>query len=259
MEKIGNIEIRVLGKSGNQNLNPENYDIKQISAILNNVEDLLYPTNKKNRPLVSYAIEIGSVRHMFKTSIQTIIGFSALLQQVKSSKSINFLDLKTARAFESIQYLSRQKNYEFRIKTSLQKQSELIINPNTHFERTENIWVEAELYFYGTIKDAGGKNKANIHIDTNEFGYLAIETKEDFLKGREENLLYKEYGIRASGLQNIETGELDTKSLKLLELIDYNPKYDADYLNTLIGKAEKNWSKINPDECISKLRGGYES
>lgn len=259
MEKIGDIEIRVVGMSGNQELKPDNYDIKQIAALLKNVEDLLFPTNKKDRPLVTYDIQEGSVRHIFKTSVQTIIGFSALLGQVKSTNSIDFLDLKTARAFENIQHLSRQKDYEFQIKTSLKDDYELVINPSTNFERIENIWVEAELYFYGTIKDAGGKSKANIHIDTKDFGYIAIETGEDFLKGQEENLLYKNYGVRASGLQNIETGEMDTKSLKLIELIDYSPKFDSNYLSGLIGKAKKNWKNINADEWLVNLRGGYEA
>lgn len=259
MDKIGDIEIRVIGKSGNQELNPDNYDIKQIAAILKNVENLLFPTNKKDRPLVSYNIEEGSVRHIFKTSVQTIIGFSALLSQVKSNNSIDFLDLKTARALENIQHLSREKDYEFQIKTSLKDDYELTINPNTHFERVENIWVEAELYFYGTIKDAGGKSKANIHLDTSDYGYVTIETGESFLKEQEENLLYKKYGVRAKGMQNIETGEVDTKSLKLIELIDYSPKFDSSYLNSLIKKAKKNWKNINPDDWLMNLRGGYEA
>jgi hypothetical protein len=259
VEKIGDIEIRVVGKSGNQELKPDNYDIKQIAAILKNVEDLLFPTNKRERPLITYDIQEGSVRHIFKTSIQTIIGFSALLGQVESTKSIDFLDLKTALAFENIQNLSRQKDYEFQIKTSLKDDYELVINPNTNFERVENSWVEAELYFYGTIKDAGGKSKANIHIDTKDYGYVAIETGEGFLKDQEENLLYKNYGVRASGLQNIETGEMDTKSLKLIELIDYSPKFDSNYLNSLIGKAKKSWKNINTDEWLMSLRGGYEA
>jgi len=259
VDKIGDIEIRVIGKSGNQELNPDNYDIKQIAAILKNVENLLFPTNKKDRPLVSYNIEEGSVRHIFKTSVQTIIGFSALLSQVKSNNSIDFLDLKTARALENIQHLSREKDYEFQIKTSLKDDYELTINPNTHFERVENIWVEAELYFYGTIKDAGGKSKANIHLDTSDYGYVTIETGESFLKEQEENLLYKKYGVRAKGMQNIETGEVDTKSLKLIELIDYSPKFDSSYLNSLIKKAKKNWKNINPDDWLMNLRGGYEA
>ena len=259
MEKIGDIEIRVVGKEGNQNLSPENYDIRHIATVLQNVEDLLYPNSKKDRPIISYDIQEGSVKHLFKTTIQTVIGFSAVLSQVQANDSINFLELKTARAFENIQNLSRQKNYEFQIKTSLNDDYELIINPSTKFFRTENIWAEAELYFYGVIKDAGGKSKANIHLDTNDYGYLSIETGEEFLKEREENLLYKNFGVRASGKQNIETGEIDTKSLTLIELIDYNPKFDNDYLNSLIKKAKKSWKNINPDEWLLNIRGGYEA
>ncbi|MFD0975427.1 hypothetical protein [Salinimicrobium gaetbulicola] len=259
MEKIGDIEIRVVGKSGNLELRPDNYDIKQIASIMQNVEDLLYPNNKKDRPIITYDIEEGSVRHIFKTSIQAVIGFSALLSQVQAQNNIDFLELKTARALEEIQKMSRQKNYEFQIKTSLEKDYELKINPSTKFFRTENIWSDAEFYFYGVLKDAGGKSKANIHLDTKDYGYLSIETGEEFLKEREENLLYKKFGVRASGKQNIETGEIDTKSLKLLELIDYNPKFDNDYLKTLINKAKNNWRGINADDWLLNMRGGYEA
>jgi hypothetical protein len=255
---MGDIEIRVVGKSGNQSLNPDNYDIKHIATILQNVEDLLYPTNKRDRPLITYDIQDGSVRHLFKTTIQTIIGFSAVLGQVQANASIDFLELKTARAIENIQNLSLQKDYEFQIKTSLKDDYELTINPSTKYFRTENTWVEAEFYFYGILKDAGGKSKANIHLDTKDHGYLSIETGEEFLKEREENLLYKKFGVRARGKQNIETGEVDTKSLSLLELVDYQPKFDSDYLNTLIKKAKTNWHNINPDDWLLNLRGEYE-
>lgn len=259
MEKIGEIEIRVVGKSGNQELKPENYDIKHIATILQNVEDLLYPTNKKDRPIITYDLQEGSVRHLFKTTIQTVIGFSAILTQIQSNDSIDFLELKTARAIENIQNLSLQKNYEFQIKTSLNDSYELVINPNTKFFRTENIWADAEFYFYGIIKDAGGKSKINIHLDTKDDGYLTIETGEEFLKEKEENLLFKRFGVRTKGKQNIETGEIDTKSLTLLELIDYQPKFDDDYLNSLIKKAKKSWNNINADDWLFNLRGGYEA
>ena len=184
MDKIGEIEIRVVGTLGNKQLSPENYDIKQITAILQNVEDLLYPANKKDRPIITYDIQESSVRHIFKTSIQAVIGFSAILAQVETNKSIDFLESKTALALENIQNLALQKNYEFQIKTSLKEDYELIINPSTKFFRTENMWVEAEFYFYGILRDAGGKSKANIHLDTQDYGYLSIETGESFLKER---------------------------------------------------------------------------
>lgn len=104
---------------------------------------MLYPNNRKGRPIITYDIEEGSVKHKFKTTIQAVIGFSAILSQFQANNSIDFLELKTARALENIQNLSRQKNYEFQIRTSLNKDYELIINPSTHFIQTENIWVEA--------------------------------------------------------------------------------------------------------------------
>ena len=115
MDKIGNIEIKVVGKSGINDLTPDNYDIKHIASLLQDVEDLLYPNNKKDRPLIAYDIEEGSVRHIFKTGMQAVVGFSAILGQVQANNSIDFLELKTATAFENIQNLSIQKDYTFEI------------------------------------------------------------------------------------------------------------------------------------------------
>lgn len=259
MDKIGSIEIRVTGSKGNLKLSPDNYDIKEIVSMLQNIEDLLYPTSKKDRPLISYNLEEGSVRHLFKTGLQAIIGFNAVISQVEKVNSIDFLEAKTAIAIENIQQLAYQRNYEFEIKTSLSEEPELRITPQTHYLRTENIWVEAELYFYGTLTNAGGKNKANIHLDTEEYGSLTIDASKEFLQGQEENLLYKEYGVRAVGKQNLETGEIDKSSLRLLELIDFNPKFDDKYLNSLIKKAKSNWKGIDPDNWLNKLRGGYDA
>lgn len=259
MKKLGNIEIRVVGKSGNNRLNPENFDIKYIASLIKDVEELLYPNNKKERPIITYDIEEGSVRNIFKTSMQAIISFSAILTQVNLNNSIDFLDVKTARAFENIQNLSIQKNYSFQIKTSLKDDFELEITPTTQLFRNENYWADAEFYFYGILTNAGGKNKANIHLDTPDYGTIIIDTGKIFLENQEQNLLYKKFGVRAKGKQNIETGEIDTKSLELIELIDYNPNFDDDYLKKLISKAKKHWKNINADEWLNNLRGDYES
>jgi hypothetical protein len=258
MEKVAEIEIRVSGKSGNQQLRQDNYDIKHIITILQNVEDILFPISKKERPLITYDLEEGSVRHIFKTTTQTVLGFGAILSQIQASNSIDFLEAKTSRAIEEMQQLAREKNYDFELSTSLNKEARLHISPRSNFFRTENTWVDTELYFYGILKDAGGKGKANIHIDTDDHGYLTIETGKEFLKGLEENLLYKKYGVRATGKQNTDTGEIDPKSLKLIELIDYSSEFDEDYLNQLINKARKNWKGVDPDSWLHEIRGEYE-
>ncbi len=45
-------------------------------------------------------------------------------------------------------------------------------------------------------------------------------------ESREDNYLYRTMGIRATGRQDIQTGEIEKRSLQLLELIDYEEKYE---------------------------------
>lgn len=260
MEKIGFIEIRITGSKGNLDLSPDNYDIREIIAILENAENLLYPGDKRDRPNISYKIEEGSVKHILKTSIQYIIGFNAIIGQVNQVQNIDFLDLGTAKAFENIQDIATKRNYVFSIKTSLDNTNEVRVDKTTRYYRTEATWAEAEFYFYGKVTNAGGKDKANIHIYTEELGTVRILTPIRFLEQYDENLLYKTLGIRATGKQHSETGEIDTSTLTFIELVDYQPKYDETYLKTLRDKAKKSWlGGIDPDKWLKEIRGGYDA
>jgi hypothetical protein len=260
VEKIGLIEIKISGSKGNMELSPDTFDIKEIISILENAENLLYPLDKKDRPTISYKIEEGSVKHIFKTSIQYVIGFNALIAQINQVENIDFLETSTAKAFENIQEIAAKKNYSFSIRTSLADSNVIKIDRTTKFLRKEAVWADAEFYFYGKITNAGGKDKANIHINTDEYGTLYIQTPKSFLEEYNENMLYKNFGIRVFGKQHSETGEIEKGSLKFVELIDYNPKFDENYLNKLINSATTTWSKIkDKDSWLRDLRGGYEA
>ncbi|MCX8472475.1 MAG: hypothetical protein ORN85_02375 [Sediminibacterium sp.] len=260
MDNIGYIEIKINGSKGNLELSPDNYDIREIISILENAENILNPDINKNRPIISYTLEKGSVRHIFKTSIQYIIGFNAILGQISQKQSIDFLQLSTAKAFENIQGIASKKDYQFTIKTSIENSNEVKLDRTTNFNRTETIWAEAEFYFYGKVTNAGGKDKANIHINTDDLGVVKIQTPISFLEDYEDNLLYKTLGIRAVGKQHSETGEVDTSSLKFIQLVEYQPKYDDIYLKNLRDKAKKSWlGNINTDNWLKEIRRGYES
>ncbi len=260
MDKTGYIEIRISGSIGNIELSPDNFDIREIISVLENAENLLYPNDKKDRPTISYSIEKGSVKHILKTSVQFIIGFNAVIGQVNDVQNIDFLDISTAKALENIQDIASKKNYQFNIKTSLENSNEVKIDRTTRFKRSEAIWADAEFYFYGKVTNAGGKDKANIHISTEEMGTVRVQTPIRFLEEYEDNILYKTLGIRAIGKQNSDTGEIDTSSLSFIELIDYQPKYDENYLNSLRKKAKKSWlGKINPDQWLNEVRGRYDA
>lgn len=259
MEKIGHIEIRISGSKGNFELSPDNYDIREIMSILENAENLLYPGDKKNRPTISYEIEHGSVRNIFKTSIQYVIAINAIIGEINTVGNIDFLDNNTARAFENIQQHALKNDYTFTIATSLDSTNSIVIDKSTNYIRTEDLWFDAEFYLYGEIDDAGGAGKSNIHLKTTEHGRVTISTPKSFLKDYKTNFLYKNFGIRAKGKQNSVTGEIDTSHLEFVELITYTPTYDEKYLKALREKAKKTWvGKINADEWIAELRESYE-
>lgn len=256
MERIGYIEIKVDGTKGNFELTPDNYDIRDIISILEQAENLLFPNNKKERPTISYDIQEGSVKHIIKTSLQVIIGFNAILLSIQQNNySIDFLESPTAKAFEFFQETAKKQGVEFQISTSVDNSCKISVDKNTEFIRSEEAWADAEFYFYGYIIDAGGKTYPNIHLDTKEYGVLKIEVDRKFLREYESNPLYKRYGVRAVGKQNVNTGEFDKSTLKLLEIIDYNPSYREDYIKGLINKARKSWEGISDaDEWLSQLR-----
>ena len=86
---------------------------------------------------------------------------------------------------------------------------------------------------------------------------MTIDADKEYLRNIEENLLYKEYGVRVKGKQSLATGEIDFSSLKLISLQGYRPVYDEVYLNELIAKASKSWEGVDVDNFLSELRG-YE-
>jgi len=175
-------------------------------------------------------------------------------------KNIDFLDLNSAKSFENIQDIAAKRNYVFSIKTSLDQTNEVKIDRTTKYYMTEGIWADAEFYFYGKVTNAGGKDKANIHIYTEETGTVRIQTPISFLEQYDENIFYKTFGIRASGKQHSETGEIDTSTLRFVGLVDYRPKYDDKYLKSLRDKAKKSWlGSINPDNWLNEIRGRYDA
>lgn len=258
MNALGEIEIKIEGKAGTQVLTPTHVDISEIREILGEASNLLFPTEKRSqRPLISYEIVEGSVRHKFRTLMQTVIGFGAVIAQVDSKGNIDFLHDRSAAAIESFQKLAIEKDY---VITLAANEQYLRIDKNTHFVRKEQVWVEAEFYLYGELTNAGGKRSPNIHLDTEEYGTLHIAVEKDYLRSGEKNLLYKKFGVRVTGRQNLETFEMDTHSLNFLELLDHEAAYSETYLDSLLRKAAPAWEDIpDSDAWLNELRGGVDA
>jgi len=94
----------------------------------------------------------------------------------------------------------------------------------------------------------------NLHVITKEYGKLTVSaTKEQLTEGVKK--LYKYYGLKATGKQNLVDGKID--DLKLIDFLEYNPVFNKEELDMLIEKAAPNLSTIkNVDSWLAQIRGG---
>lgn len=253
----GYVQVHIEGKVGAEKLSPENYDIDDLRMLLEEVILLFESTNTKKRPVVSLEIGEGSVISKFKTTLQSVAIAGAVISLVQENHSLDGLDSRTASVFENMQKTARQKNYTFKLSTSLGGEGkELVITPQTRLLVHAPVLLDAEFYFYGVVVDAGGKSNPNIHLDVNGLGVITISSPRDYLASLGNNLLYHECGVRVKGVQNMQTGEIGN-TFELIELMDYSPAFDEEYLNECIHKTSKHLKNIDPELYLDEIRGGY--
>lgn len=255
LQNKGQVTIHIEGQYGAEKLTPDNYDITLMQSVLEYAIALLDLDKRKETPVTTFHIESGSVKNVFTTSKQKAVEFASVLALVTSTASIDQLDAKTAVAFEGLQKFAIQNNFNVDVSTSESKEHVVHITPTSYFKRTENLWADAEVYYYGTIVDAGGKNKSNIHLDTKD-GLIMIDADKEILANIEGNPLYRKFGVRATAKQNIITGDIDRSSLRLIEMIEFEPKFDLSYLERKIEASTPIWSGIDADEFLHEIREG---
>lgn len=250
------IEIRVTGHIGNNPLSPDNFDIRELKKLLDVIEDLLYPGQKAKRPTISYSVEDGSVRNIFRTTRQSAAAFLAVVTMVQQSGSLDGLELPTARALHEVQRSAVRNGFTYEFSAPTRPSPALVISKDTSFAVNEDLWVDAEFYFYGILVNAGGKDRTNIHLNTTDNGLLTIAADKAFLRELRENVLYKNFAVHALGRQNVVTGEIDTADLRLIDLTPFDPTYNQQYLDNLIKKATPKWADVtDSDKWLSEIRG----
>jgi len=256
MDNTGKIEIRVTGSVGNEPLSPENFDIRDIKGLFEVVETLLYPNQKITRAPITYSMKDGSVRNIFKTTMQSAATFIAIVSLAEQSGCLDVLDINTAKALQEVQKSAVRTGYIYEFGTPDNETPALTISNKTTFHINENLWADAEFYFYGVLINAGGKDKTNIHLQTQNNGVIILATEREYLQDQKENLLYKQFMVRAKGRQNINSGAIDMSSLHLMELTPYDPSYNEQYLAKLIKRATPRWADVkDADKWLTEIRG----
>jgi hypothetical protein len=255
VEEQGYIEVKFDGIVENKPLTPINIDIAEIKEIISDVETFLYPTRgeKAERPHISYKLEEGSARNLFYLPISGVLLFNALSGEINNRGNIDFLDSKRAEIIDKFQRKAKDKNLEISFYSSSDKKPILIINQETQFFKIAATHIETEFVLYGKVNEEGGNNP-NFHLLTKEHGKLVISaTEQQLLEG--EKRLFKIYGVRAKGKQNLTDGK--PFDLKLIDYITYNPNYSEHKLDLLIKRASVKWNTVpNVDTWLNEIRGG---
>jgi len=255
VEEQGYIEVKIDGLIGNKPIKPIDIDIADIKEIISDVETFLYPKrgDKAERPHISYKLEEGSARHLFYLPISSVLLFNGLSGEINNRGNIDFLDSKRAEVIDKFQRNAKEKNLEITFYSSSNPKPLLKINKETQFFKIAATHIETEFVLYGKVNEEGGNNP-NFHLLTKEYGKLVISATEQQLLEVEKRL-FKIYGVRAKGKQNLIDGK--PFDLKLIDYITYNPNYDEHKLDLLIERASVIWNAIpNVDSWLNELRGG---
>jgi hypothetical protein len=257
MDTTGYVEIRISGQKGGIPLTPENFDISEIRELLSNFESIAFPGGKRNRPIVAYEQLNGSVIGRFKTKAQAVLAVAAILGPIKANPGLEFLELETARGIEARQTFAHSRDYNIEIRTSVEPDEQLTINRDTSYHLNADALVAADFYLYGEVSTIGGKTNPSVRIDTSEYGMLVLKTSREELQKIEQNVVYSVIGVHAKGKQSARDYEIDRQSLELVSFLEYAPKPDREYLNSLIKRASKSWDTVaDPDAWLRELRGG---
>jgi hypothetical protein len=255
VEEQGYIEVKIDGSIGNKPLKPIDIDISEIKEIINDVETFLYPTRgeKAERPHISYKLEEGSARNLFYLPISGVLLFTGLTGEINIRGNIDFLDNKRAEIIDKFQRKAKERNLEISFYSSSNTKPILKINQETKFFKVAATFIETEFVLYGKVNEEGGNNP-NFHLLTKEYGKLVISaTEQQLLEG--EKRLFKVYGVRVKGKQNLTDGK--PFDLKLIDYITYNPNYNENKLDLLIERASTIWNTVpNVDSWLNEIRGG---
>lgn len=255
-ERQGTFLIKIDGKVDGEKLTPRNFDVREVREVTALAEDLLFGSDKKNRPRLTYDLEEGSAKNVFMTVMTIIVSAGAQLRQVAETGSLAGIDPVRARAVERVQEIARQKEWAWELGTETMAKP-LKVNTETFYQVMEDRrWYETEFYFYGLLRTAGGA-RANIHLVTADFGTLTIPVSPKYLENLEDNVLMKICAVRAIGRQDALTGDVDYASLKVQEIKRHGRFFDAGYIDRLTKQATDNWlGKLeDPDAWLRNIRG----
>ena len=247
--------------SNGEAITPNTFDIIDLQDYLQDITTFIFADNqikksKDKRETISINYVEGSAKIiaiiplMFAPSIQADLDF---IQE-------NRLDKTNPKRLKIIQKWQRKcihdPTFSFDVKLdNNKKETTFHIDHQTNFSAapTEE-FIEEEIYLYGIITAIGGKKQSNIHLDTEDYGIVIIDTERSYIASDEKNWMYKPACIRAKVFRNSNTGLLKNNRATFISLESHNTTFDKDKLEEFIEKSTPILKELPPN-WVRDIRG----
>lgn len=253
------IDVRVSGSIDGIEIKPETLDIQHLARVLQSASDLIGDRNGIKEAVSLEIMEGSAIARLSNIPNRIFIAAMGVICMASSGYSLDGIEKKKADALISLQKISRNLgvNIDLYSDDPEYRDRRLRITPDTNFMYSEDVWVDTQIYLYGTIISAGGKSP-NIHLEDDNGNTYIISIPRSRLASVQENMLYKYYEVEVRSKQNLSTWELDRKQIELVDIKRFsNKNYSEKELKEFAERATAHWRSLGltGDEVLKELRG----
>lgn len=257
MNNTPSIEFVLHGKVEGVEITPKTIGLAQFNEFNQQVETFISGSEKLK--LDDVHIEIAQSSYVLRVLLPIVVATSLEtdLKLMAKEDVLGELDYKRAEIIHKWQARAKSNpdlNYEVRSRDN--SLPGFRISQKTDYRIGAIVpWVAVEKYLFGQIMDMGGVQKANIHLKLDRGGKTVIVgTSQGYLHDQTPKIYHKAL-LHVRAQQHHQTGEL--KNVHLISLVDYNPTYNEEALDSFATQGEKAWAEV-PDAAawVKGLRGG---
>lgn len=252
MSLDSHIDFIVRGKIGDLLISPKAIELSLLKTFSEDIYAIIssIPEVKISEPIVT--IEESSFKARVAVALiaaNMVLADAKTLSETNDLSSINSIRSKIIEKWHSKTKTNNSLEFEIRPKG----EEGIKVNFEKVFKKTQEVWVESEIYLYGEVTDWGGSTKSNIHFTTEDKKNITINCKREDIVNQKDNLVYRPGAVRVLAKQNLYTGEI--KEAKFVGFIDYNPSYNEEELNATIEKGREAWKDVADHvEWVRNLR-----
>jgi hypothetical protein len=254
------LEFILHGTINGVQITPSTINLSQFNEFNQQVEQFISGRLGGKLDTVRVKIDESSYRVAALMSAALVIGVDGDMERMATHEdSLGDVDPKRAEIVKKWQYkASSHDDVYVEVRSSMRESrglSPLRITARTNYRFGEKTpWVPVEKYLLGSVQEMGGTTTSNVHLRLPGSGKLiVVDSDKGSLEGRP--ILYKKVLVRVRAKENVKTGEL--KDYKLIDFIDYNPRYDEAALDRFAEAGKTAWASIpNSEEWLRELRGG---